>query len=67
MGGVSVQTHVPVRHLNLHEYQSKDLMKKFNVRVQRGIMASTAEEAEQAAKDLLKQGIFFFHYCYYQI
>ncbi len=46
----------PVRHLNLHEYQSKDLMNKFNVRVQRGKVADTAEQAQQIAEDLLKTG-----------
>ena len=30
-----------VRRLNLHEYQSKNLMDKFNVRTQRGQEAST--------------------------
>merc|ERR1712137_1173463 len=41
-----------VRHLNLHEYQSKALMEKYNVRVQRWRLAATAEEAETQAKDL---------------
>merc|ERR1712137_1011848 len=41
-----------VRHLNLHEYQSKALMEKYNVRVQRWRLAATPEEAEEQAKDL---------------
>jgi succinyl-CoA synthetase beta subunit len=39
-----------VRRLNLHEYQSKDLMEKFGVQVQKGKMASSAKEAGQIAK-----------------
>jgi len=45
-----------VRFLNLHEYQSKALMSKYNVRVQKGEVASTPEEAEQVAERLLKAG-----------
>ena len=47
---------VAVRHLNLHEYQSKALMAKYNVRVQKGMVASTPEEAERIAVQLLKEG-----------
>ena len=43
-----------VRRLNLHEYQSKNLMEKFNVRMQRGAEASTPEEARKVA-DGIKQ------------
>jgi len=43
-------TRMPVRFLNLHEYQSKELMAKYNVRVQRGRMAETAAGALEAAK-----------------
>ena len=43
-----------VRNLNLHEYQSKALMEKYNVRVQRWRLAKTPEEAEEQAKDLGK-------------
>eukprot|EP00939_MAST-03C_sp_MAST-3C-sp1_P002845 g2845.t1 len=39
-----------VRFLNLHEYQSKDVMEQFNVRVQKGKMASTSEEALEISK-----------------
>lgn len=44
-----------VRHLNLHEFQSKALMAKYNVRVQKGEKASTPEEAEAVAKRLLAE------------
>ncbi len=39
-------------HFDLHEYQSKDLMRKFGVLVQRGDIATTADEAFKVAKDL---------------
>merc|ERR1719203_2421897 len=38
------------RFLNLHEYQSKDMLENFNVRVQKGKMANTANEAYEVAK-----------------
>ena len=38
--------------MNLHEYQGKDILSGFGVRVQRGIVAQTAEEAVTAAKQL---------------
>jgi len=40
------------RSLNLHEYDSKALMDKYNVRTQRWRLASTPEEASKGAKDL---------------
>jgi len=40
----------PVRHLNLHEYQSKDIMEEYGVKVQKGKMAETAEEAYKVAQ-----------------
>ena len=43
-----------VRYLNLHEYQSKDLMESYNVIVQRGRMARTPEEAAAVAEEILK-------------
>ena len=36
--------------MNLHEYQAKELLKKFNVPVQDGIPVDTAEKAEEAYK-----------------
>ena len=40
------------RFFDLHEYQSKDLMRKFNVKVQRGNIATNPEMAYTVAKDL---------------
>lgn len=45
-----------VRHLNLHEYQSKDLMANYGVRVQKGVMAENGDEADAAAKKLVEEG-----------
>ncbi|KAG0359290.1 Succinate--CoA ligase [GDP-forming] subunit beta, mitochondrial [Podila minutissima] len=41
-----------VRYLNLHEYQSKQLMAKHNINVQRFAIAETVEQAENAARGL---------------
>src|SRR5688572_25432096 len=41
--------------MNLHEYQAKELLKKFNVPIQEGIAVSTAKEAEEAYKQINKQ------------
>ena len=41
------------RFLNLHEYQSKDLLEKFGVNVQKGSMAATSEEALAISNDIL--------------
>jgi succinyl-CoA synthetase beta subunit len=38
--------------MNIHEYQAKGLMAKFGVAVPRGIVAHTADEAEEAASRL---------------
>ena len=38
--------------MNLHEYQGKELLNSFGVRIQRGIVATTPEEAVDAAKKL---------------
>ena len=38
--------------MNLHEYQGKEILNSFGVRIQRGIVASTPEEAVVAAKQL---------------
>lgn len=42
-----------MRFLNLHEYQSKDLMESFGVVVQRGRVASSAVDAGAVARGLL--------------
>lgn len=41
--------------MNLHEYQAKQLLKKFNVPVQEGIACSTASEAEEAYRQIHTQ------------
>ena len=38
--------------MNLHEYQGKEILNSFGVRTQNGIVASTPEEAVEAAKKL---------------
>ena len=38
--------------MNLHEYQGKEILNSFGVNIQRGIVASTADEAVAAAKKL---------------
>ena len=38
--------------MNLHEYQGKELLSSFGVRIQRGIVAQSAKEAVDAAKQL---------------
>tara|TARA_B100000900_G_scaffold217369_1_gene184143 strand:- start:1206 stop:2396 length:1191 start_codon:yes stop_codon:yes gene_type:complete len=40
--------------MNLHEYQGKELLSSFGVRIQRGIVACTVEEAVKAAEKLNK-------------
>ena len=41
--------------MNLHEYQGKEILSGFGVRVQRGIVATTPEEAVEAAKKLTEE------------
>ncbi|NQY06792.1 MAG: ADP-forming succinate--CoA ligase subunit beta [Flavobacteriaceae bacterium] len=41
--------------MNLHEYQGKEILSSFGVRVQRGIVAQTADEALAAAKKLTEE------------
>ncbi len=41
--------------MNLHEYQAKELLKKYDVPVQEGIPCSTPTEAEQAYKQIHTQ------------
>jgi succinyl-CoA synthetase beta subunit len=41
--------------MNLHEYQGKELLNSFGVRIQRGIVAQTADEAVEAAKKLTEE------------
>lgn len=44
------------RFFDLHEYQSKDLMRKFSVKVQRGNIATNADMAYTVAQDLNSKG-----------
>lgn len=41
--------------MNLHEYQGKEILSSFGVRVQRGIVAQNAKEAVEAAQQLTAQ------------
>lgn len=41
--------------MNLHEYQGKEILSSFGVRVQRGIVAQNANEAVAAAKQLTQE------------
>lgn len=41
--------------MNLHEYQGKEILSSFGVRIQRGIVAQNAQEAVVAAKQLTEE------------
>ena len=41
--------------MNIHEYQAKDLLASYGVRIQRGIVADSKEKAVKAAKELNKE------------
>jgi succinyl-CoA synthetase beta subunit len=41
--------------MNIHEYQAKEVLKGYGVRIQEGIVASTPEEAHEAAVKLNAQ------------
>lgn len=41
--------------MNIHEYQAKDILKQYGVRIQEGIVADTPEKAVEAAKQLNKE------------
>ncbi len=41
--------------MNLHEYQGKEILASFGVGIQRGIVATTPEEAVEAAKKLTEE------------
>ena len=41
--------------MNLHEYQGKEILSRYGVKVQRGIVATTADEAVEAAKKLTEE------------
>ena len=54
------------RSLNLHEYQSKELMQNYGITIQKFKTSETPEGAGAAAKDLSKYFAFLrgagFHY-----
>ncbi len=41
--------------MNIHEYQGKDILRKFGVTVPKGIVAHSPEEAKQAAEQLFEE------------
>ena len=41
--------------MNIHEYQGKEILKSFGVRVQEGIVAETPEQAVEAAKRMKEE------------
>ncbi len=41
--------------MNIHEYQGKEILKRYGVSVQEGILAETPEQAVEAAKELQAQ------------
>jgi succinyl-CoA synthetase beta subunit len=41
--------------MNIHEYQGKEILKRFGVAIQEGILAETPEQAVEAAKKLQEQ------------
>ena len=47
--------------MNLHEYQAKELLSSFGVRIQRGIVAQSAKEAVDAAKQLTAETATGWH------
>ena len=42
--------------MKIHEYQGKEIFRKYGVPTPRGILATTPEEAEKAAKDARHPG-----------
>src|SRR4028118_941294 len=38
--------------MNIHEYQAKDILKGYGVRIQEGIVADTPDQAVEAAREL---------------
>jgi len=41
--------------MNIHEYQGKDILRRFGVSVPKGVVAFSAEEAKQAAEQLFEE------------
>ena len=54
--GVQTIVSNPIpKNMNIHEYQGKDILRKFGVAVPRGIVAYSPEEAKQAAAQLFEE------------
>ena len=43
--------------MKVHEYQAKEILDRYGVAVQRGVVADTVEEAVQAAEQMAKDGV----------
>jgi succinyl-CoA synthetase beta subunit len=41
--------------MKIHEYQAKEILKKYGVPIPKGIPAFSPDEAERAAKDLISE------------
>ena len=41
-----------LNNMNLHEYQSKEILAKYGVNIQRGFIANNVDEAEAASKEV---------------
>ena len=41
--------------MNLHEYQGKEILEKFNVKVQKGYVADNIEDAVKCAQKIQKE------------
>ena len=41
--------------MNIHEYQAKDILKKYGVTIQRGVVVDNADKAKEAAQELNKE------------
>ena len=46
---------IGILHMKIHEYQAKELLKKFGVAVPRGRVATTADEAYDIARKIISQ------------
>src|SRR3989338_6346085 len=42
--------------MNIHEYQAKEILRKYGVPVPRGKIAFTPQEAEEASREFLSEG-----------
>ena len=41
--------------MNIHEYQAKEILKNFNVKIQEGYVANSSDEAYESAKKLSEE------------